>query len=245
MPPKTDKKNKAMEPPPSPLSGDVLRKVRQSVLDAVADADIQSALVTAIVDKVISAVTEELQKTMTFDMEAVEENQNKILALEKQVASLDNKCNQKYDDLEQYARRNNVRVFGVPEKDNEDTDNMVLSIFNDQLGVPIGKDDIDRSHRVGVRSEDRPRAIIVKFVSYRRRAEVFSQKKKLKGSGVVVCEDLTVVRRQILSRAKDQLGTKNVWTEDGRIVWRDAAGKRKTATKMSDLPAGGSRNNER
>lgn len=44
----------------------------------------------------------------------------------------------KCDELEQYQRRDNVRVFGVPEVRGEDTDALVLKLFKDKHGVARG-----------------------------------------------------------------------------------------------------------
>lgn len=41
----------------------------------------------------------------------------------------------KCDELEQYQRRDNVRVFGVLEVRGEDTDALVLKLFKDKHGV--------------------------------------------------------------------------------------------------------------
>lgn len=44
----------------------------------------------------------------------------------------------KCDELEQYQRRDNVRVFGVPEVRGEDTDALVLKLVKDKHGVARG-----------------------------------------------------------------------------------------------------------
>ena len=52
------------------------------------------------------------------------------------------------DALEQYGRRNILRISGIPETDREDNDDFVLRVASD-LGVPMSPREIDRSHRVG------------------------------------------------------------------------------------------------
>ena len=100
---------------------------------------------------------------------------------------------EKVNNLEQYTRRNSIRVHGIPEEsDKENCEDIVLNFFKEQMNMDIPLADIDRTHRVGkVTPEKRitrqsgktlPRAIIVKFVSYRTRRLVFSKKKDLKGS---------------------------------------------------------------
>ena len=62
------------------------------------------------------------------------------------------------DDLEQYTRRTNIRIYGIPESNvenggpREDTDNLAMNFVKEELGVGLKPEDISRSHRVGKRS---------------------------------------------------------------------------------------------
>ena len=61
------------------------------------------------------------------------------------------------------------------------------------MNLSVGE--IDRSHRVGVRNNDRPSPIIIiKFVGYCKHDEMFRSKKNLKATGVTIREDLTKAR---------------------------------------------------
>ena len=88
------------------------------------------------------------------------------------------------DNLEQYSRRNSLRISGIEEDKDENTDQEVIRIAG-QLGVDIGPYDIDRSHRVGklkvnrarhgrgsLRAKRKPRDILVKFSTYNARNTV-------------------------------------------------------------------------
>ena len=57
------------------------------------------------------------------------------------------------DAQEQYSRRNCLLVHGIPEGQTDTTD-AVLSLCNSQLlGLELNRGHIDRSHRLGYRSE--------------------------------------------------------------------------------------------
>ena len=83
------------------------------------------------------------------------------------------------DELEQYSRRNSVRISGIVESEHEDVSKRVLDLFNHKMGVNTKIEDIDRMHRVGKRG-DRPRAVLIKFATYRAREAVFRAKRFLK-----------------------------------------------------------------
>ena len=84
--------------------------------------------------------------------------------------------------------------------------------------------DLDRSHRIGKRnSKSKRRPITIKFISYNNRREIFNNKKQLKGTGVSITESLTAERMRMLKTARDQLCFKDVWSIDGRIIYKDSA----------------------
>ena len=58
-----------------------------------------------------------------------------------------------------------------------------------KISVNLDVADIDSCHRNGEREAGKPRPIIVKFVSYRKRNEMFRNKRQLKGSGISIWEE--------------------------------------------------------
>ena len=128
------------------------------------------------------------------------------------------------DEQEQYTRRNCLLVHGVEEKNNEDTDQVSLDIFNKDLNLEVSQTDLDRSHRLGKprASGGKPRPIIVKFSRCNVRNSVFKNKKKLKGKGVAITESLTKKRMDALTKAKDEHRFNNVWTLEGKILYKQA-----------------------
>ncbi|KAE8738772.1 hypothetical protein FOCC_FOCC015732 [Frankliniella occidentalis] len=141
----------------------------------------------------------------------------------------------KTDDLEQRNRLENLRIFGIKEEDGENTDELVVKIAQKLDLFSIDLSDTSRSHRVGRKSVDKPRAIIVKFVSYAKRQKMFLAKKRLKGSGISIREDLTSIRQAILTKAHENFD--EVWTQSGVIVIKDGKKfhKVRTMRKLDEL----------
>lgn len=113
------------------------------------------------------------------------------------------KTDLRMDALEQYTRRNNLRLVGIPEDPNEKIDEIVIHTLNEKLKLNLTLHDVERSHRVGKRAERATRAIIIKFASYRTRANVFKEKRHLKGTGLTLREDLTKFRLDLFRKAVD------------------------------------------
>lgn len=122
------------------------------------------------------------------------------------------------DSLEQYSRRNNLRIYGLSEKNGENTDDLVLQLFNGKLNLNLSLRDVDRTHRVGRAVNGRDRPLLVKFVTYRDRFDVFRRKSQLKGTSIVIKEDLTSFRAKLYQEAAKKYGRNNVWSVDGKVI---------------------------
>ena len=99
------------------------------------------------------------------------------------------------DDLEQYTRRTNIRIFGNPEPtgtDPEDTDAKAIDFFANQLGITVSSDHISRSHRTG-KSGRTPRPIIVRLVHHNMKVQLLRKRRELKAqeTNFDIREDLT------------------------------------------------------
>ena len=84
------------------------------------------------------------------------------------------------DDLEQYTRRTNVRIYGVAEQPEENTDNLAVDFFKSELNVDVASNDISRSQCVGKKSGAKPRPIIVRFTKHNTKVAVMSRRRVLK-----------------------------------------------------------------
>ena len=142
--------------------------------------DIKAAIKTEVTEAT-NTLTSEIQSLRT-------ENDNLRKDIDKLTERLI-KDESDNDALEQYTRRNSVRISGVPEDVNgENTGGIVLKIA-EELDVPMSPDGIDRSHRVGKvdnRSRTVPgagtphRDIIVKFATYNAKQRLYMKRKDLR-----------------------------------------------------------------
>ena len=135
-------------------------------------------------------------------------------------------------DLDQYHRRINLEVSGVPEKKEEKPENIVLEIAQ-KINPDITANDIDIAHRLGPKREDRerPRPIIVRFNNRRSRNAIYDERRKLKnvttrdfgfqGRGkIFINENLIASTKELLgevNKARKSAGFKFLWTHNGRI----------------------------
>lgn len=225
-------------------------KVDSAVVDAcitkvLSNDDIIDSLVTKISDRLRKVIDESISTALRATREELTALKENVTALTEQVKTLDAKLQHRTDDLEQYQRRTNLRVFGIPEKPNEDTDQLVLEVFKSNLKLDtMTVEQIQRSHRVGKKQPPdaggvaRPRPIIVRFAGYRERRRVFEKKRLLKGTNITIKEDLTKFRLELYKAAAARYGFANVWSSDGIVKWIVGDGERRvirSAVSLSDL----------
>ncbi len=96
------------------------------------------------------------------------------------------KQNSRIEDLEQYGRRNGIRISGIPEGDtNGHSVGWLKDFAKDHLKLNIHESTVSRMHRVGKppppdAPKARPREILVKFISYQYRKNFLSKNKFLR-----------------------------------------------------------------
>ena len=154
------------------------------------------------------------------------------------------------DDFDQYNRRENIWIYGVPEisgKKNDGED--VLFQIAEKLNIELDEWDIQRCHRLGKKSfssnktnvgsysKKKPHLIIMRFLSFKKRNKFLFSKSKLKTSerfpNIYLTEDLTQLRYKLLNYVKTKCGNKFVMchTYNGKIRMKEC-GKKKESGLM-------------
>ena len=145
-------------------------------------------------------------KGLKEELKSLREELNKSKKDLKATKQALNLTNSQLDDLEQYGRRENIRIHNVAESTSaKDDGEDVLFKVADALKIKLAEYDIQRVHRIGVKKTSRnakPRPVIVRFVSYQKRNEFLFEKSKLKKSmhfgNAFIIEDLTPLRSKLL-----------------------------------------------
>ena len=122
------------------------------------------------------------------------------------------------DRLAQYSRREKVRLHGIPETADENTNDVVIALASD-MGVHIDEHDICISHRLQKSRSMQERPIIVRFVRRDTKIDMMRKKKTLRTidryRNTFVNDDLTPLRSKMLRALKHDEEVKRVRTIDG------------------------------
>ena len=77
----------------------------------------------------------------------------KISKLEERIKDLESEnkgFSESIDEFEQFTRRNCLLLHGIKEEPKENTDDVVIKSLSENLDTELDKEDLDRTHRVGI-----------------------------------------------------------------------------------------------
>ena len=130
------------------------------------------------------------------------------------------------DRLEQYSRRDSLRISGLDEPENEaeaDLQQKIVQLGED-MGVELRGENISVCHRLGRKSREshRSRPVICKFVARSTKMNMLQNKRNLKGKDgykkVYINEDLTVLRSKLFAEVRKNDKVKSATTREGKVI---------------------------
>jgi len=111
--------------------------------------------------------------------------------------------------VEDYTRRNNLVVDGLPEVPSENQESLQVKVsdtFRNKLSVEVG---VTAVRRLGKkRSEQGPRPVLVKFNSFQQRQSCMRSSSKLKGTNLFLRDDVCRTTQDIRRTKLDELKAK-------------------------------------
>ena len=183
----------------------------------------------------------QVQKTVTDGL--VEENR-RLRDENKMLHERLNDLEEDVDSIDQHGRNVNLVLKGIPEEKLKPPQReKTTQKFVDALNKHYDNDnklvmaDITRSHRLGKyrRNATKPRPIIARFALETKKMDTFRAKRKLKGKGISLAENLTNFRNNLHKTACDLSDYKDVWTWEGR-VYALINGEKTNIRCLNDIP---------
>ena len=144
-------------------------------------------------------------KTMKEDLEKAKEDINQMHNYHDELnqRERDNfkETTMKIEKQEIYSRRENIVLKGIQEDNNEDVQQKVLDILNTNCNADdkVVASDFQRLHRIGKPDPNKPRPVIARFVSFKKKLTAMQRKDTIKqDKNVHMTNDLTSKQRKTL-----------------------------------------------
>ena len=130
----------------------------------------------------------QLRKSLEFTQTEVQELKSCNVSLTTRIEALEERekivdktihdLEEKYDNIEQYSRKFNLEIHGIPERKEEDNTQIILDLAT-TIDADVREEDIDICHRLH-KAEGKARPIIVKFTKYDPKYEMYSKRLRLR-----------------------------------------------------------------
>lgn len=182
-------------------------------------------------NKIMNDISTEIKKIQTDNLQLKKEN----VQLQSTVSSLEIRVR----NLEQYSRRQNIEIDGIPETQGEDVLNVLENVAK-AIEVDLKREKVIAAHRIPSFNKKRTPPIIVRFSTYEERDVWIGGFKKMRpltlnmvnpvfksSAKVFINEHLSPENKLLLAKTKESArnkGYKYVWSRDGRIFVRKEDG---------------------
>ena len=241
----TGAKRPALELSPIP-------EVEVSDIKKIISDGIKEAMKTAIAE-LVESVKREIKDYVKAEIaKAVDELKEETMHVRSEVLGAVNNVEERCDFkakceselLEQYNRRENVRIIGLPEvSSNETYEQTIEKVASLATGLETNMtaEDISIAHRLPNRNNKRPRHVIVRFARRVERVNMLKNKKNLANyeplRHVRIFEDMTAPRLKFFNLMKNDPSIERVWSREGTLFYIKSGGTK--VHKVTSLYEGG------
>ena len=156
----------------------------------------------------------ELKQSLMFTLAELEDLKKSSKEHSKMIANISEEdtsmsdISERLRAMEDYSRRTNIVVDGIPERNDENNEQLQASVanfFKEKLSIDP---DIEVVHRIGRTLGDRPRSVMIKLRQYKHRQECLNSASKLRGTNVFLNEDVSKATMQIRKEKLPELKEK-------------------------------------
>lgn len=145
-------------------------------------------------EKILEAI-KSLRSGMQEDMKQMRVSvEGKIDEVKIEVGKMETKLeNQdtRIHQMEKETRKRNIIIYGIEEKEEENIKDTVQSFLRNTMEIEIKPEEIDDFYRMGKRTSNKNRPIMLKLLTNWKKQEIIRSTGKLRGTKIFIDQDLT------------------------------------------------------
>lgn len=237
-----------------------MKDTRDSIKNLMTKDDIQSFIsqtvqsvmnqmeekLTKIVDEKVKEKNEDLNNRLDYMVFENGEIKDRLDKVEKELKGCqeqlgEEKTNtqtaiQKSNYNEQYSRKNNVKVMGIQETENESEQNLmkeVISLVRGVANVNIEPYEIMAIHRIPSKNEPKP--VLMKLRNNSVKTRLMKQRRIMKQQGHKLVDDVTKLNTGLISRLQLHEKIDSAWFFNGAIYGKTTEGRRHKFDLFNDI----------
>ncbi|KAK6186728.1 hypothetical protein SNE40_006008 [Patella caerulea] len=232
---------------------EILKTIKDEMTNTIKKSDIDK-ISESILDKIRKEMKNEVKHVvMGATSELNEKYENATLkieqltaeksALQKQVEDLDtdlNKENKRINESinmanynEQYSRKMNIRVFGLPTQESQDLKETFIEHIKRIANVGIAREEIIALHKLPTKYPDRPTPVLVKMINTETKSKIMKCKTTFLLNNIKLADDITKRNLSLMNRAYNHQRVDQVWFFNG-CVYAKSTGRKKIRIGLFD-----------
>ena len=179
----------------------------------------------------LTNLKDEMDKLM-LDNETLRENlakkQKSLASVEERLSKAESNAvdaRKKANYNEQYSRKNNVKIHGIKELQNENTLATTQKMLREVAKVEVNESEVIAVHRIPGK-EDHPRPIILKVKNTDIKARIMRKRTVVKKAGKRLSDDVTKLNSDLIQELNEHPGIEQAWYFNGNIYGKIVGGRR-------------------
>ena len=129
---------------------------------------------------------------------------------------------------EQYSRKNNIKIMGVVEDDDETEEKLIEKInkiLRAKADVSINENKIVAIHRIPGKS-GMPKPVLIKLMNNNEKTKIMKKRKFMKLAGYRLVDDVTKQNTKLINRLNLHTDIDSAWYFNGSVFAKTTTGKR-------------------
>ena len=173
---------------------------------------------------------------VSIKVDGIENMLNAVITDFKSLKQANDKLVDTIDQVNQRLRSASFKINDIPERPQEDIMGLTIDLIN-TMGVPLNRHEVNRCHRIGPRTNNKTRPILVELTSSFIKKKVFLNRSNLQGTnyqGGFITEDLTPTRSTLLYQCRELTRSNRIessWSNQGEIFIQMEEGGREIRVK--------------
>ena len=138
---------------------------------------------------------------------------------------------------EQYSRKNNIKIMGVPEDGDEPEDRLihnVQQILQQMAGVVLEAGKIMVIHRIPGKS-GLPKPVLLKLTNNNEKAKIMRKRKEMKNGGYRLVDDVTKDNTKLINKLNEHKDIDSAWYFNGSVYGKSKTGVRSRFDLYTDI----------
>ena len=191
---------------------------------------IEKEIDTKVQEKIKEKTTEinDRLDSLTYENVQLRERLEKVEIELKANEALTQTAMRKSNYNEQYSRKNNIKIMGVPEKEDETIEileDTICEILHKKAGLMIDPRKIDAIHRIPGKA-GMPKPVLLKMRNNHEKTKIMRHRKEMKEAGYRLVDDVTKLNTELINRLTMHEHIASAWFFNGSVYGKTTAGKR-------------------